>query len=351
MPIRTIRSSRKRPRRSSYDPTQIFNFLHTQIGYNSYLGSVRGARGTLWSNAGNALDVASLGVALMRGSGIPAQYASGTLSQSQAQTLILSMFPASYQTVGYIPSGTQTSDPANDPQLLSETESHDWFQFDTGSGMTDADPLMAGATIGQTFTTATGTFTAVSQSLEATTEITLNAEFYNQIGELFGQLLGGSGLSTTTVLNQTFDDDYLVGRPLTIGNLVNSSSIGALFVTATTNTYTPYIVIGNDALPDSQLPEAITGTPYQEVITNFPLASQILSGLFLNVTLSGPGTASQSFSRALVDRIGYAARQGMAPPENLSVSPSDPPIITPFDVTTLNVLPGLQSPGAAQGQR
>ena len=31
-----------------YDPTQIFNFLHTQIGYNSYLGSVRGARGTLW---------------------------------------------------------------------------------------------------------------------------------------------------------------------------------------------------------------------------------------------------------------------------------------------------------------
>ena len=28
------------------------------------------------------------------------------------------MFPAQYQTVGYIPAGTQTSDPANDPQLL-----------------------------------------------------------------------------------------------------------------------------------------------------------------------------------------------------------------------------------------
>ncbi len=28
-----------------YDPTQIFNLLHTQIGYNSYLGSVRGAGG------------------------------------------------------------------------------------------------------------------------------------------------------------------------------------------------------------------------------------------------------------------------------------------------------------------
>ena len=92
----------------------------------------------------------------MRASGIPAQYVSGTLSQSQAQTLILSMFPASYQTVGYIPAGTQVSDPANDPQLLSETESHYWFQFDTGSGMTDADPLMPGATIGQTFTDVDG---------------------------------------------------------------------------------------------------------------------------------------------------------------------------------------------------
>jgi transglutaminase-like putative cysteine protease len=149
-----------------YDPARIFNFLHTQIGYNSYLGSVRGARGTLWSNAGNALDVASLGVALMRASGIPAQYVSGTLSQSEAQQLILSMFPAQYQTVGYIPAGTQVSDPANDPQLLSETESHYWFQFNTGSGMQDADPLMPGATIGQTFTTATGTFTAVPDALE-----------------------------------------------------------------------------------------------------------------------------------------------------------------------------------------
>jgi hypothetical protein len=62
------------------------------------------------------------------------------------------MFPAQYQTVGYISPGTQTSDPANNPQLLSETESHYWFQFDIGSGMTYADPLMPGAATGQEFT-------------------------------------------------------------------------------------------------------------------------------------------------------------------------------------------------------
>ena len=201
----------------SYDPTQVFNYLHTQIGYNSYAGSLRGARGTLWSSAGNALDVANLGVDLMRASGIPAQYVSGTLSRGQAQQLILSMSPASFQTVGLIPSGTQVSDPANDPQLLSETESHYWFQFDAGSGMQDADPLMSGATIGQTFTTSTGKFTEIPDALRQKTEVQLVAETYNQASGLFGPLLGGSGLSQTTVLDTTLLDAELAGRPLTIG--------------------------------------------------------------------------------------------------------------------------------------
>src|SRR6202035_4449945 len=103
---------------------QIFDFLHNNIGYNSYTGSLRGARGTLWSSAGNALDVASLGVALMRASGIPAENEEGTLSQSQAQQLVLSMFPATYQTVGVIASGTTTADPGDNFQYLNETETH-----------------------------------------------------------------------------------------------------------------------------------------------------------------------------------------------------------------------------------
>ena len=230
-----------------YDPQQIFNFLHTQVGYNSYTGSVRGARGTLWSGAGNALDVASLGVALMRASGIPAQYVQGTLTQAQAQSLILSMFPASDQTVGSVAAGAQVSDPANDPQLLSETEDHYWFQFDTGSGMKDADPLMSGATIGQTFTTSTGTFAEVPDDLRATTEVQLNAEIYSQAAAALGI---GDGLSDTVVLDQTFNDVDLVGRPLTIGNIVDSSSTGALAFTTTTNTYTPYIDMGDEAYPD-----------------------------------------------------------------------------------------------------
>jgi uncharacterized membrane protein len=333
----------------NYDPQQIFDFLHNDIGYNSYTGSLRGARGTLWSSAGNALDVASLGVALMRASGIPAQYEAGTLSQGQAQPLILSMFPARYQTAGTAPSVLLTGDPANSPQLLSETEAHYWFQFDAGTGMKDADPLMAGATIGQAFTTSTGTFAEVPDSLREKTEIKLTAEMYTPffaglIGAL-QQLSGGTsipGTSPTVVLDKTFNDVDLVGRPLTIANFVTQKAVPTIF-SPITNTYTPYIVVGDDALHDSQLPEAIVGQQYQEILSGFPLANQVLTGLFLDVTLTGPAGDAQTYSRTLMDRFGYAARLGLAPASG-RLDTSGPPPLSDYDAFTLNVLASSNDP-------
>jgi len=57
------------------DPVQIFAFARDEVVYESYTGSLRGARGTLWSKAGNALDQASLLIALLRASGIRAETA------------------------------------------------------------------------------------------------------------------------------------------------------------------------------------------------------------------------------------------------------------------------------------
>ena len=87
------------------NPNAIFAFVRDQIGYESYQGALRGARGTLWSMAGNSLDKASLLVALLHASGFPAQYASGTLSLALQQQLILSMFPAQTQLTGYVAAG------------------------------------------------------------------------------------------------------------------------------------------------------------------------------------------------------------------------------------------------------
>ena len=130
------------------------------------------------------------------------------------------MFPASTQTVGFLAPNTSTANLSNDFTLVDDAETHYWFQFDTGSGMQNGDPLLPGATIGQTFTTATGTFTAVPSDLEETTEVQLVAEIYSQAEAAFGL----NPFQDTTVLDQTFDDVQLVGHPLTLGNSVSTSS-------------------------------------------------------------------------------------------------------------------------------
>jgi uncharacterized repeat protein (TIGR01451 family) len=323
-----------------YDPQTIFTYLATQVGYESYTGSLRGARGTLWSSAGNSLDEASLGVALFRASGIPARYAHGTLSDALSKQLILSMFPASFQMVGYIPAGTQVADPANDPKLLAETRDHYWLQIDTGSGFQDADTSgLPGGGIGTAFTAATGTFTEVADSLRHKVRIQIDVETYSQAAAAFG--LGGLG--TSTVLNETFNDVELVGRPLTVGQFVNTSGFSALIFASQTTTYSPYVRVGDAANPDGKHDGFIRGTDFQEVQTNFPLGSSVLTGLFLKTEVSGPDGVTETFDVPLVDRIGFAARQGLAGAA-VSVNPNGPPALTDTDFFTIHALPGKQDP-------
>jgi uncharacterized membrane protein len=324
----------------NYDSVQIFNFLQTQIGYNSYTGSLRGARGTLWSSAGNSLDDASLGVALMRASGIPAQYEEGQLSTAQTQQLILSMFPAGYQTAGYIPAGTATADPANDPKLQSETKDHFWFQFDAGAGMTKADPEFAILTIGQSATTSANNFAEVADNLRYKVEVQYNVEIDSAGSSLFG-----GGPQATTVIDHTFNSVDLVGRPLTLGNFVKSNSGGFIFTT-TTNTYSPYLETGDVAYDLSQ-DELIEGAEYQEVFTNFPFSSQVLTGAFLHFNISGPDGPAQGYDRTVFDRIGFAARQGLAPPPALNVTATTPPALTNSDLFTISVDSGFVAQAAA----
>ena len=156
--------------------------MRDQIGYESYLGALRGARGTLWSMAGNSLDKASLLVALLRASGIPAQYASGTLNQSQEQQLILSMFPAQTQLDRLRRRWGDVVESRRAIRRFSPRR-----KLTTGcSSITapalssDADPDFAGARIGQTFTANQGTFAEVADTLHHHVTVKLNAELYQQ---------------------------------------------------------------------------------------------------------------------------------------------------------------------------
>jgi len=256
------------------DPNAIFAFVRDEIGYESYRGSLRGARGTLWNNAGNALDQASLLIALLRAAGVPAQYVQGTLPDPIAQELILSMFPKPTRIVGCPPNDVERADPANDPQLLDETREHYWVELDSGGGFTPADPSIPNAQLGDTFAVSGGTFSEVPDTLRHKVAFRLNVEFNNS--------LTGGLQDSDTVINETFNTVELVGHPLSVGHFVNMKTSGGLVFTTTTHTYSPYILIGqNDA--DISDDELIRGQDYRELFSNLAFSTTFLTGVFLEM--------------------------------------------------------------------
>jgi transglutaminase-like putative cysteine protease len=61
------------------NPVKIYNWVRNNINYEPYYGSFKGAQQTLLEGAGNDFDQASLLIALLRVSNIPARYVYGTV--------------------------------------------------------------------------------------------------------------------------------------------------------------------------------------------------------------------------------------------------------------------------------
>ena len=99
------------------EPLEMFAYVQG-FDYDPYRGSLRGTRGTLWGEAGNSVDRTSLLIAMLRAAGVPARYRHGTLDTANAQALLAGMFPVPSGVAGYLPAGTETADPLNDPDLL-----------------------------------------------------------------------------------------------------------------------------------------------------------------------------------------------------------------------------------------
>ena len=62
------------------DPKLIYDYVHNNIDYVPYYGSLKGATLTLLDGSGNDFDQASLMIALLRASGYTAQYVYGTMT-------------------------------------------------------------------------------------------------------------------------------------------------------------------------------------------------------------------------------------------------------------------------------
>lgn len=62
-----------------YSPVKIYQYVSNEIQFEPYYGSMKGTMGTLYSKSGNATDQASLLIALLRASKIPARYVLGAV--------------------------------------------------------------------------------------------------------------------------------------------------------------------------------------------------------------------------------------------------------------------------------
>jgi hypothetical protein len=171
--------------------------------------------------------------------------------------------------------------------------------------------------------------------------VQLTAEIYNQASAVFGV----NPLQDTVVLDQTFNDVELVGKAISLSQFVNRGGLGAGPITATTTTYSPYLELLDEAssIQEAQL---IRGTDFQETLTNFPLGSQLLTGAFLTVQLTGPAGPTEHYDLTLADRIGYDVRQHGGHP-SLTVGPNDPPLLTELDSVTIAALGGLANPAGS----
>ncbi|MEO7255797.1 MAG: transglutaminase domain-containing protein [Casimicrobium sp.] len=321
----------------SNSPAAIHQYVRDNIGIEVYSGSMRGARGTLASKAGNPLDRASLTVALLRAAGFVARYAQGTLSTPQAEELFARMFtdPARILGCSNNPPGFSGNARAD---LVAGLQSHTWVEYRSGSSgpYTTLDTAFASASPGQTFTVVTQNFDAIPVNQRHTVRIRLEVETFTQAAAAFGLALGSQ-----MVLDQSFDSADLVDKPITVSHFVDSYRPPSLTIAATQNKYSPYLTVG-DSRTSLSTYEIIRGSDYSEILTSFPIGSILVTGVFVNIDVTDSSGQTTSYRRPMYDRIGYVTRM-LGGSVSTSAAALTQPVLSELDLMTISVSPARQA--------
>jgi len=321
------------------DPLALFAYVR-DLDYEAYEGSLRGTRGTLWSQAGNAPDQSSLLIAMLRSAGIPARYRHGVLSQTNAQVLIQSMFLQPTQVVGKVDESNPyitVSDPLSDPDLLAIAADHWWVEaYLPGSGWTNLDPSFATAVSGQTFhdtlaVDGTDQIAELPDTLRHTVIVKIETENYQTLANANGST------TTTTPLSHTFNTVDIVGRPLALHHTIQETVNGGAFFVTRDRSYVPYLIVGD-------YETAVEGQPFQEFFSNFPFGQQYIISEWLVFDVQAPSGESETYRREIADRIGFENRVAGAGEGHVDFTPDETPIVNSNSVYMSHLLMGKTDP-------
>ena len=250
------------------------------------------------------------------------------------------MFPSVSGVAGYIPDGTPTADPLNDPDLIASAQDHWWVEaYLPGQGWTDLDPAFPGAAAGQSFATpgANDRIVELPDALRHQLELTLRVEQYNEFP------VSTTNLSTFRPLSVTLPVPQVAAKEIVLGHVLATENTGGLAFSTVQHTYTPYFVIDNWALYAG-------GEAYQDLLTNFPLATNFTSGQWLEFKLTDPDGNVAEYERVVKDLLGADVRVGGGTPQ-IALPGGSGALVSDIDQFATWILPNSVDDWVAERQQ
>lgn len=362
-----------------YDIERIFRFVADEVRYEPYVGSLRGARGTLMARAGNSVDQALLLAALLDASLVEHRFVMGALDGATAVSLlassavdattarnealaVLAGHPGEAEGTppasggGDVDAFKARVDAAQDPvaaaaaaQLASgigtitgalsaagiaipagtsalpdlESRQHTWLQVATGAEWVDHDPSVPGATRGTSYATAGVPMTQIPDTLRHQVEITSIVETVSSGTLLQGATFGGA-----------FFVDDLAGKPIIFSNTkpegLQALGVGIADTLAGTIQYVPTLVVGDSTVGNRQPMTFDDGGGLTGVFGTPGSHEGEATAQWLNVRVVPPIGAPAEAKRLIFDRVGDVARaSGSFDPSTLP-----PVVLTDLDADT-----------------
>ncbi len=153
---------------------ETFLFVRDQIRFEPTTLILKSPQDVLWSRSGNAKEQASLLVELLREDGEEARYASGSLEDETARSLIQSMFQQirefSYND------DVPLSFPSQKRDLIQTVKKHYWVQIFKNDQWVDLDPCFPNAEAGQTYASLDNTDEEMDEAFFPEMSISLEIE-------------------------------------------------------------------------------------------------------------------------------------------------------------------------------